>query len=158
MIQSKHFSFIVLFFFLIVPLVTQGQEKQNKEQVVETASKEITVYKTPNCNCCTKWTSYLEEHGFSVTENSSDTLDAVKEHYLVSEELESCHTAIIDGYVVEGHVPVESINKLLEERPDVQGISVPEMSTGTPGMGNDGTPFEVLIFDEEGNTSVYDEY
>lgn len=159
MIQSKHFLYIVLLFLLTVPLMTHGQEKQENEQTVDKAeSKEITVYKTPNCNCCTKWTSYLEENGFSVTENPSDTLDAVKEHYLVPEELESCHTAVIDGYVVEGHVPAESINKLLEERPDVQGISVPGMPTGTPGMGNDGTPFEVYLFDDNGDRTLYEKH
>lgn len=132
--------------------------QQNNKQLSEAEPVEVTIYKTPNCNCCTKWASYLEENGFSVTETPSDTLDGVKEHYLVPEELQSCHTAVIDGYVVEGHVPIESINKLLESGPNAQGIAVPGMPTGTPGMGNDGTPYEVLIFDEEGNASVYEEY
>lgn len=132
--------------------------QQNNEQLVEAESKEITVFKKPNCHCCTKWVSYLEENGFTVDASQSDTLDAVKDHYLVPEELESCHTAVIDGYVVEGHVPVESINKLLESEPDAQGIAVPGMSTGTPGMGNDGTPFEVYLFDEEGNRLLYEKH
>lgn len=156
MIHSKYSSYIVFFFFLTIPLVTNAQ--QNNKQLSEAESVEVTIYKTPNCNCCTKWASYLEENGFSVTETPSDTLNAVKEHYLVPEELESCHTAIVEGYVVEGHVPIESINKLLESEADAQGIAVPGMPTGTPGMGNDGTPYEVLIFDEEGNASVYEEY
>lgn len=159
MIQSKHFLYIVLLLFLTVPLMTQGQEKQdNKQAVDEAESKEITVYKRPNCRCCTKWVSYLEENGFSVDAQPSDTLDTVKEHYLVPEELESCHTAVIDGYVVEGHVPTESINKLLKANPDVQGIAVPGMPTGTPGMGNDGTPFEVYLFDEDGDRTLYEKH
>ncbi len=160
MIQTSRFSYL-LFFFLIIPFVSHGQQgnKQlDNEQVTEAESKEITIYKKPNCHCCTKWASYLEEKGFTVDASPSDTLDAVKEHYLVPEELESCHTAVIDGYVVEGHVPAESINKLLEARPEVQGIVVPGMPTGTPGMGNDGTPFEVYLFDEEGNRSLYEKH
>lgn len=154
MIPSTRFSYIILLFLLSVPFMCYGQ--QNNEQLAK--STEVTLYKTPNCKCCTKWASYLEKNGFTVNVNPSDTLDAVKEHYLVPEELKSCHTAIIDGYVVEGHVPVESINKLLESEADAQGIAVPGMPTGTPGMGNDGTPYEVLIFDAKGDTSVYDEY
>lgn len=161
MIQLKHFLYIVLFFFLAVPLMTNGQdqEEQNDEQTVEKAeSKEITVYKRPHCRCCSKWVSHLEKNGFSVNAHPSDTLDVVKDHYLVPEELESCHTAIIDGYVVEGHVPAESINKLLKERPDVQGIVVPGMPAGAPGMGNNGMPFEVYLFDENGDRSIYEKY
>lgn len=159
MIQSKHFLYIVLLFFMAAPLMTYGQEKQNNEkEIQEPETKEITVYKRPNCLCCTKWVSYLEENGFSVNAQPSDTLDAVKEHYLVPEELESCHTALVDGYVVEGHVPAESINKLLSSKPSVQGIAVPDMPTGTPGMGNDGTPFEVYLFDKEGNRTLYEKY
>lgn len=155
MTQSKHYLYIILV-FLTVPLMAYGQQETPS---VEADSKEITIYKKPNCHCCAKWVSYLEENGFTANASTSDTLDAVKEHYLVPEELESCHTAIIDGYVVEGHVPAESINKLLEARPDVQGIAVPGMSAGTPGMGSvEGVPFEVYLFDEEGNRTLYEKH
>lgn len=157
---------MVLFTLVTLPLLSCGQQEQQEKiqveqaaaQQAEAAETEITVYKRPNCMCCTKWAEYLEENGFSVTQTPSDTLQAVKDHYGVPEERESCHTALVEGYVVEGHVPVESINKMLEERPDARGIAVPDMPTGTPGMGNDGSPYEVYIFDAAGNDSVYAEY
>lgn len=161
MTQIRHFSQLLFLLFLLIPLISYGQQKDElsaNEQLAEAESKEITVHKRPNCHCCTKWVSYLEENGFSVDASPSDTLQALKNHYLVPEDLQSCHTAIVDGYVVEGHVPAESILKLLEEQPDAQGISVPNMPTGTPGMGNDGTPFEVYLFDKEGNHTLYEKY
>lgn len=156
--QVKYSSYLVLLFFFLVPFITYGQQDQQKEIKSEAVSSEIIIYKKPNCNCCTKWAAYLKKSGFSVTETSSDTLDAVKEHYLVPEDLKSCHIALIDGYVVEGHVPAESINKMLESQPNAQGIAVPGMPTGTPGMGNDGSSYEVILFDDKGNQSVYTRY
>lgn len=151
---------------ITLPLLSCGQQGEGEDIQVEQAAMqqaeagktEITVYKRPNCRCCTAWADYLEENGFSVTQTPSDTLQALKDHYQVPEELESCHTALVDGYVVEGHVPVESINKMLNEQPDALGLAVPNMPTGTPGMGNDGTPYDVHIFNAAGKDSVYAEY
>lgn len=85
----------------------------------------------------------------------------IKSRYRVPLELQSCHTAIVDGYVIEGHVPVKEINRLLSERPDVIGLAVPGMPIGSPGMEADGVasePFDVIAFDSQGNTSVYESY
>jgi hypothetical protein len=98
------------------------------------AATTMTVYKSPTCGCCEKYVEYLRANGFAVkTVNESD-MDAVKKHYGVS-HIASCHTALVNGYVVEGHVPVGAIRKLLKDKPDLVGISAPGMPQNSPGMG-----------------------
>lgn len=102
---------------------------------VQAASKApVTVYKSPTCGCCGGWADALREKGYQVVEKPVPDMEPVKRHFKVPDEMQSCHTAMIDGYVVEGHVPVEAIEKLLSERPKVRGISLPGMPIGTPGM------------------------
>lgn len=146
--------FLSLILFLIIPMLVYSQQ-ENVEEGLTDSSYDITVYKTPNCMCCDKWAAYLEDKGFSVNLIPSDTLATIKDQNNIPKDLRSCHTGLINGYVVEGHVPVESIRKLLEERPDAKGIAVPGMPTGSPGMGLDGTPYEVFLFDGEEDTSIY---
>ena len=93
-----------------------------------------TVYKSPTCGCCTGWAEHLHEKGFKVQTRDVENLDMVKQMLRVPGEFQSCHTAMIDGYIVEGHVPAEAIEKLLRERPDIRGIALPGMPIGTPGM------------------------
>jgi hypothetical protein len=94
----------------------------------------VTLYKSPTCGCCEKYASFLRENGFTVNAIDQNDMDSIKKRYGVS-HLASCHTALINGYVVEGHVPVHAINKLLKEKPAIMGISVPGMQTNSPGMG-----------------------
>ena len=98
------------------------------------AATEMTVYKSPSCGCCEKYVDYLRENGFAVKAIDEDNMDAVKKRYGVS-HVASCHTALVGGYVVEGHVPVGAIRKLLKERPAIIGISAPGMPQNSPGMG-----------------------
>ncbi|MDO8608701.1 MAG: DUF411 domain-containing protein [Phaeospirillum sp.] len=98
------------------------------------AEKQITVWKSPSCGCCTGWTTYLQRHGYQVKSIDIDDLDPIKKGLGVPESMQSCHTARIDGYVIEGHVPVEAIDRLLTERPKVTGIASPGMPQGSPGM------------------------
>ena len=142
-----------LVFVLAVPALAFSQQQKPSDD-----NKHVEIYKKPGCMCCDKWADYLKQNGYTVNLTPIDTLKTVKRKNHITKELKSCHTAFIDGYVVEGHVPVESINKLLSNRPDAVGITVPDMPTGTPGMGMDGTPYEVLLFDEEGKKSVYGEF
>ncbi len=93
-----------------------------------------TVFKSPTCGCCSGWAEHLGERGFAVETRDMDSLDAVKRMLGVPDAFQSCHTAMIDGYVVEGHVPAEAIDKLLKERPKIRGIALPGMPIGTPGM------------------------
>jgi hypothetical protein len=94
----------------------------------------VTLYKSPTCGCCEKYVSYLRANGFTVNAIDNNDMDSIKKRYGVG-SLASCHTALINGYVVEGHVPVHAINKMLKEKPAIVGISAPGMPTNSPGMG-----------------------
>lgn len=110
----------------------------------------LTMYSTPDCGCCIKWAEYLEENGVQVTVNKTSDLQSVKNEHGVPGQLSSCHTAIVDGYVVEGHVPVEDIRRLLGERPDAIGISVPGMPPNSPGMDiPDDREYPVVLFTDD---------
>ena len=95
----------------------------------------ITVYKTPNCGCCVKWVEYLQKEGFEVKAVNRDNLAPIKQRASVPTAMSACHTALVDGYVIEGHVPAQAIRKLLQERPDIRGLAVPGMPANSPGMG-----------------------
>lgn len=117
---------------------------------------EVAVYKSPSCGCCSKWGEHLQAAGFRVTEHDVRDLLAVKNEHGVPRELGACHTALVDGYVIEGHVPAEDILRLLEERPEVRGLAVPGMPMGSPGMeGPRKDPYASLSFDAEGNTAIW---
>jgi hypothetical protein len=98
-----------------------------------------TLYKNPQCGCCQGHADYLEEQGFDIEVVATNTLAAFKQQNGVPEKLEGCHTLLIDGYVVEGHVPAASIRRLLTERPQIRGIAVPGMPAGSPGMSGQKT-------------------
>lgn len=119
----------------------------------------VTVYKTPTCRCCAKWVRYLQEAGFAVrTEHPAD-LDAVRTELGVPAEYAACHTAVVEGYVVEGHVPAADIKRLLAERPAARGLAVPGMPVGSPGMeGPNPEDFRVHLLRAEGSASVYAQY
>ncbi|HEY7536092.1 MAG TPA: DUF411 domain-containing protein [Thermodesulfobacteriota bacterium] len=116
----------------------------------------ITVYKNQSCGCCNKWIDHLKEHGFQVDAHNTTDLTEIKTKYGVPGNLSSCHTAFVEGYVVEGHVPADVILKLLKERPKVVGITVPGMPIGSPGMeGAYSESYDILTFDKDGKTQVY---
>jgi len=105
---------------------------------------EITTYRSPTCGCCVGWEEYLEAVGFEVESVVSDDVAAIKDDLQIPDEMRSCHTAIIGEYFVEGHVPVEAIQKLLEEQPEIDGIALPGMPQGSPGMGGEKSePFVI---------------
>jgi hypothetical protein len=119
-------------------------------------SRAIKVYKSPYCGCCGAWTKILVQAGYEPEVFKTNDLAPVKRRAGVPANLESCHTAFIDGYVVEGHVPVEAIKKMLAERPKIVGIGVPDMPVGSPGMpGPDPEPFSVIAFAADGRQTVY---
>ena len=95
-----------------------------------------TIYKTPNCNCCENYISYLKSNGFKVEkkEVSDEELTNLKKQIGIPENLWSCHTVLLNNYFVEGHIPIEAINKLLTEKPEIDGIALPQMPSGSPGM------------------------
>ncbi len=136
---------------LLTTLATAGQGAQKTPVPIE-------VFKTPTCGCCTKWVDLLRQNGFApkVADLSQAEVTAVKEKHNVPRALHSCHTAIVGGYVVEGHTPIADIQRLLKQRPAVLGIAVPGMPTGSPGMeGPNPQPYDVLTFDKQGATKVF---
>lgn len=119
-----------------------------------------TVYRSPDCSCCHGWIDHLKSQGFEIEDIATNDIEAIKQKYNVPDNLASCHTAIINGYVVEGHVPAQDIKRLLQEQPKVIGLTVPQMPVGTPGMemGNKKDPFSVLSFDRKGKVEVFNQY
>jgi hypothetical protein len=118
----------------------------------------VELHSAPGCDCCGGWEEYMTSRGFSVESTEEADLSAFKEARGVPSEVWSCHTAVIDRYTVEGHVPIEAIEDVLTERPDIDGVALPGMPPGSPGMpGEKAAPFEILAFDD-GVTTVFGEY
>lgn len=109
------------------------------------ASK-LEVWKSPTCGCCGGWIKHMQAAGFSVVAHDLDDVDPVKRMAGVPERLASCHTAFIDGYVIEGHVPAGDVRRLLAERPKARGLSAPGMPQSSPGMDMPGEPYDVVLF------------
>ena len=118
---------------------------------VEAESSAILVHKDPNCSCCTGWVRHLKEAGFAVTVNDVKDLRPVRKRLGVPADLAACHTAEVDGYVLEGHVPAMAVRQLLEQRPKAIGLAVPGMPVGSPGMEG-GTPerYAAVLFGANG--------
>ena len=118
----------------------------------------IQVYKDPTCGCCALWVEHLRKAGFSATVMDVEDMTAVKDKHGVPRQARSCHTAVVDGYVLEGHVPSEDVQRLLKQRPAVVGLGVPGMPIGSPGMevaGMKPQAYNVLAFDKAGQTTVF---
>jgi len=139
----------VLALALVVTLTARAQAP---------AAPKMTVYKSPTCGCCTKWVAHMRNAGFDVTVNDVPNVGEIKAQHHVPADAQSCHTALVGGYVVEGHVPADVVNQLLKEKPAVAGIAVPGMPIGSPGMESaDGNKqaYNVVSFDKAGKTQVY---
>lgn len=123
---------------------------------------EVVMYKSPNCGCCSDWGGTLKTAGFTVVEVKHDDMDVIKAKYGVPEHLSSCHTAIIDGYVIEGHVPAADVQRLLKEKQEgVVGLTAPGMPQQSPGMQDqvlEAKNYDVLAFDKYGETRVFTRY
>ncbi|GBE95346.1 DUF411 domain-containing protein [Nostoc cycadae] len=123
--------------------------------------QEMIVYRSPSCSCCGDWLDHVKKHGFKIKQDvKTDEMEAIKQKYNLPSELASCHTAIIDGYVMEGHVPADDIKRLLKQKPQLAGLAVPAMPVGTPGMeiGNTKQPFSVIAFNKKGELQVFNSY
>jgi hypothetical protein len=121
---------------------------------------DIVVYRSPSCGCCGKWLGHLKESNFNVKDIVTSDVQAIKSKYGVPDAMASCHTALVEGYVIEGHVPANDINALLKTKPKVAGIAVPDMPAGTPGMemGDKKDPYQVISFDNEKHYQVFNSY
>lgn len=116
----------------------------------------VVVYKSPTCGCCTAWVDHMRENGFRVVVRDTAGVTPIKVAHGIAEGLASCHTALVDGYVLEGHVPATDVQRLLRERPTVAGLAVPGMPAGSPGMaGPIEQHYDVVMFDRRGRRSVF---
>jgi hypothetical protein len=133
---------------LVLSLTASGVEAQKPIPV--------QVYKDAFCGCCANWVEHLKRAGFAATAENVADMNALKDKHGVPAKTRSCHTALVGGYVIEGHVPAAEIQRLLKEKPKVAGLAVPGMPIGSPGMeGANARPYDVLTFDKTGKTAVY---
>jgi hypothetical protein len=124
-------------------------------------SHEITVYRSATCGCCKGWIKHLEEHNFVVTDVTVDDVNRFKQQFDVPSQAASCHTAVVDGIVIEGHVPAQDIKRVLADSGDVRLLTVPAMPSGTPGMDFEGAPkdpFRVFSISQDDRVEVFQSY
>ena len=120
------------------------------------ASPQLRVYKSPTCGCCANWVRYMQSNGFTATTTEMADVTPIKVEHGVPSRAYSCHTTLVGGYVIEGHVPVEDIRRLLKEKPAIVGLAAPGMPAGSPGMDvPNSPPYEVVAFDKTGKVSVF---
>jgi hypothetical protein len=132
---------------------------QSAKQPIQTTKQAVTVYKTPTCGCCSKWVEHMKSKGFEVQAINMDDVEPIKRANGVPRNMESCHTALVGGYVVEGHVPADMVQRMLREKPAIAGIAAPGMPVGSPGMevpNVKAEPYSVMAFDKAGKTTLYE--
>ena len=124
------------------------------------AASRVQVYKNPSCGCCAAWVEHLQAAGFSVDVTEMEDTAPIRKRYGMPERLAGCHTGVIDGYVLEGHVPAADVKRLLAAKPQAIGLVVPGMPVGSPGMeyGDRKEPYKVLVVDRKGRDSVFASY
>ena len=140
-------SFILIFGFLA--------NKQYASAVTKANKYNVEVFKTQSCGCCYGYVLFLEEEKFKVKQTDLRSLHSIKKKYNIPLEMQSCHTTILGKYFIEGHVPIEAINKLLKEQPDIDGIALPGMPIGTPGMPGEKEEPYVIYQLVDGKSSVF---
>jgi hypothetical protein len=150
---------IALFIFLIAtplwasnPVWLEGRTSDRHE---------ITVYRNASCGCCKGWIKHLEAHHFTVTDVTVDDVNKFKQQFNVPTQAASCHTAVVDGVVIEGHVPAQDIKRLLADKGDLRLLAVPGMPSGTPGMDSPGAPqdaFRVYAISHDDRVDVFQTY
>ena len=151
LIKFTIITILTLPFVYIINFVTEKKDASahiDNKQIVE-------VFKTPTCGCCNGYFLFLEKENFKVKKTDMRSLDTIKQKYTIPLEMQSCHTTIMDKYFIEGHVPLEAINKLLKEQPDIDGIALPGMPIGTPGMPGDKDEPYIIYQVVDGKFSVF---
>ncbi len=145
---------------LVAALMPPTPAKASEDGARAQSLPVVEMVRHPQCGCCAKWADHLRAEGFEVEVTETRKMWGVKRMAGIPNNLDSCHTATVDGYIIEGHVPAGDIKRLLAERPDVKGLSVPGMPIGSPGMevGDRTEPYDVLSFDADGQTDVFQSY
>jgi len=155
MASKRLYFFIIL--ILSLALITAGCSKSNSNEITgnSVAADSVTILKDSSCGCCDVYVSYMGKKGFNVNTETTN-MESVKEKYGIPASMQSCHTTLIGNYFVEGHVPAEAISKLMMEKPDIKGIAMPGMPSGSPGMpGPKYGPFVVYAVNKDGSTSEF---
>jgi hypothetical protein len=143
--------------FLALALTTGAARRSPAP--ADTNKPTITVYKDPDCGCCKSWVEHLLKHGYRVDAKDTPGMTGIKRTLGIPDALSACHTAIVNGYLIEGHVPAADIARLLKEKPEVAGLAVPGMPMGSPGMeGPRAEHYQVLSFDRAGKTKIFTSY
>jgi hypothetical protein len=148
----------VIILAVMLASASAGAPRAQQPTTSPEASPTVEVFKSPTCGCCSKWVDHLRSHGFTVRTTDTETIDDIKAKHQIPQAARSCHTALVGGYVVEGHVPAADVQRLLKERPAVAGIAVPGMPIGSPGMEVPGTKaqsYDVIAFTNQGTTRVF---
>jgi len=152
--KNKTYLFALTAFLSTVILFSFSFQDSNKANAAD-----IIVYKSPTCGCCNKWVKHLETSGFNVKTINKRNMNPVKMQFGVKTKYQSCHTAKIGIYFIEGHVPASDIKKMLAEKPDAKGLAVPGMPMGSPGMeGHRKDKYSVLLIDDHNNAKVYSQH
>jgi hypothetical protein len=153
--KKKVFFPAVLFSMLFT--VACSEDASNVANKSEAVVK-MEVFKQASCGCCKKWISHMEDAGFDVKARNRVSLNVIKKEFGVAPRYQSCHTAVAEGYVFEGHIPADIVQRFLDDRPEgVIGLAVPGMPVGSPGMevGDRLDPYDVLVMKKDGTTEVY---
>ncbi|MCK4866214.1 MAG: DUF411 domain-containing protein [Gammaproteobacteria bacterium] len=146
-------------FLVLVISIYIGFNLPGKTAEADTIKEEIMVYKSPTCGCCKKWVKHLEREGFKVTTKNHRDMKPIKKMFDVQPQFQSCHTAKVGKYFIEGHVSASDIKKLLKEKPDIKGLTAPGMPMGSPGMeGHRKDKYDVLAIDKNNKASVYSKH
>ena len=147
---------VILNTFILLTVLVLGLTYFSEVTSDKTNANEVVVYQSKSCGCCKKWVKHLEDSGFKVKSEFVSDVTEVKLKMNLPMRLASCHTAVANGYIIEGHVPASAIRKLFSEKPSIKGISVPGMPIGTPGMeGSHRESYEVIAFKENGTEKIF---
>jgi hypothetical protein len=158
--KSGKFVALGVFIVAVTALATYAVQAQRQGGAQGPRSMVMEVYKTPTCGCCSLWVDHMRAAGYDVIAKdvTHAELDSIKAKHGLPPEMASCHTGLIDGYVIEGHIPAREVTRFLKERPAVAGLAVPGMPIGSPGMEVPGTrprPYTVMTFDRSGEMKVF---
>jgi len=147
---------LLLALFLAAPLDGQPASQKKPAAATQTAAEKLTVYRSRTCGCCGKWVQHMRDNGFEVTEHIVERIENAPNRDRVPQKLQSCHVATVRNYVVEGHVPADVVKEMLQKRPQIEGIAVPGMPAGSPGMESPTPePYEVIAFTKQGKSWVF---
>ena len=154
----KNFNKLIILLILSASLFFAFNFVADKQEVLANTSKNklnVEVFKTPSCGCCYGYVLFLEKEKFNVKQTDMRSLHSIKKKYNIPLEMQSCHTTIMGKYFIEGHVPLQAVNKLLKEQPDIDGIALPGMPIGTPGMPGEKEEPYVIYQLIDGKFSVF---